>query len=213
MRIDRRQLLLATGVIAAAPRLLRAADAVLKAVRLRTEGIDHPIGLELAQPRFSWALESAARNTRQAAYRITAASSARGLASGTADLWDSARVASDRCFDVAYAGRGLRSGQRAWWRVQVWDEAGRISAPSEATWFEMGLLHSSDWRAQWLAIETQEEKDDRAAGVQWVWGDCALDPRPQRFCLRCSLPSVPVLSLLLVSDKDALLGIGVGVLA
>jgi len=209
LEIDRRQLLIATGVIATVPRLVRAADAAARAVRLRTEGIDRPIGLEVARPRLSWALESGARNTRQAAYRITAASSRNGLTGGAADLWDSARIESDRCFDVAYGGRELRSSQRVWWRVQVWDEAGQASVPSEVTWFEMGLLDSGDWRAQWLAIESPEEKDDRAAGLQWVWGDQALDPRPRRFRFRCSLPSAPAQSELLLCAKDDLLGVWV----
>src|SRR5207302_11129524 len=105
-------------------------DAGAWAVRLRTEGIIRPIGLEVARPRLSWALESGARSTRQAAYRITAASSRNVLTGGAADLWDSARIESDRCFDVAYGGRELRSSQRVWWRVRVWDEAGQASGAS-----------------------------------------------------------------------------------
>ena len=104
----------------------------------------------------SWALETSGRDIRQTAYRIRVASDAGLLSAATADLWDSSgRVESDRCFEVAYAGKSLHSGQRAWWSVQVWDNRDHTSAAAEPTWFEMGLLESRDWQAQWLAIEGQ----------------------------------------------------------
>lgn len=209
LQIDRRELLIATGLIAAAPRWLHGADPGLRTMRLRTEGIDRPIGLEVVRPRFSWALQSAARNVRQTAYRLTAAASLDALLAGSADLFDSGRIESERCFDVPYEGHELRSQQRVWWRVQLWDSTGGVSPPSEASWFEMGLLQPSDWRAGWLAIETAEERDDRAAGLRWVWGGEPLDPRPQRFRFRCSLPAAPVQSELLLSAKDDLLGVWV----
>jgi alpha-L-rhamnosidase len=207
IRVNRRQVLLATGALATTPRLLRAGAGSLRVVRTRTECIDRPLGLEVAQPRFSWALESADDNVRQKAYRITVAGNAGLLSAGKADLWDSGRVESDSCFDVPYAGSALHSGQRAWWTVQIWDHRGRTSAPAEATWFEMGLSEPSAWRAQWLVIEGPEEKADRAAGLHWIWGGAGHDPRPQKFRFRCSLPAVPARAELLLSAKDNLLGV------
>src|SRR5579864_8214873 len=102
-------MLVATGAIAAAPRLLGGELASLRVVHAHTECLERPIGLEVAQPRFSWALESPGRNVRQVAYRVTVGSAAATLLAGRADLWHSGRVESDRCFDIPYAGAVLHS--------------------------------------------------------------------------------------------------------
>ena len=165
-KLDRRRLLIGTGFLAAAPGLLRTAgaaaapdstqhgaalgegegkgdtrsnEAALTVMQLWTERVDRPLGVEAARPGLSWALASDGRGARQSAYRVTAASSLERLQTGEADLWDSGRVSDDRCFEVAYDGKVLHSGQRVWWRVQVWDGAGRASPASAATWFEMGI--------------------------------------------------------------------------
>jgi alpha-L-rhamnosidase len=208
LRINRRQALLATGaLVATRPRLLAAGQPSLRAVLTRTECIDRPLGLETPQPRFSWALESASHNVRQKAYHLRVASDPELLSGSRADLWDSGVVRSDRCFDVPYKGGALRSGQRAWWSVQVWDNRDQASVPSEPTWFEMGLLDPNDWQAQWLAIEAAEESADRAAGLHWIWGDQGLDPRLQKFRLRYSLPAAPARAELFLAAKDNLKGV------
>ena len=46
-------------------------------------------------------------------------------------------------------GSGLVSGQRLYWKVWVWDEAGR-EAESTPAWWEMGLLERTDWQGQWI---------------------------------------------------------------
>src|SRR5581483_9734014 len=120
-QLNRRELLLATGALAAtSPRLLFADAPSLRVTRTRTECIDRPMGLEVAQPRFSWALESDSRGVRQTAYRIVVASSEAPAPAAADLLWDSGRVESDQCFEVAYQGHPLQSRQRAWWWVQVW---------------------------------------------------------------------------------------------
>ena len=196
LHVNRRQVLLATGALAATPpRLLFAADEPLRVARMRTECIDRPLGLEVAQPRFSWALASSARDVRQVAYRVLVSSDPGSLG----DLWDSGRVESDRCFDVPYAGAPLRSAQRAWWTVQVWANQG--VATSESSWFEMGLLTAEDWRAEWLAVMGAEEIADRAAGLHWVWGP--------KLRFQCNLSAAPARAELFVAAKDHLQGVWV----
>ena len=71
LRFNRRQALLATGaLVATPPRLLGAGRSALRAVLTRTECIDRPLGLEVAQRRFSWAVQSTDHNVRQKAYHI-----------------------------------------------------------------------------------------------------------------------------------------------
>ena len=221
-KISRRRALLGTGMLAAAPVLLRAAEPQnerarparsrepLRAVHLRVERIEQPLGLEMPQPGFSWALESRARRAVQSAYRITAASSRERLQTAQPDLWDSGVVRTDRCLDVRYAGRTLTSAQRVWWRVQVWDGRDRAGPPSELSWFEMGLLQPSDWQAEWLDIEDSEERADRLTGVHWIWSDAPpLAPQPQQFRYGFELPAGVRRARLWLSAKDDLLAVWV----
>ena len=69
------------------------------------------------------------------------------------DKWDSGRVASDATGGVAYAGTRLRSGERCWWKVQVWDGDGRRGADSPPAVFEMALLEPGDWAASWIGAD------------------------------------------------------------
>ena len=118
---------------------------------LRTECVEFPIiGVEATRPMLSWRIEADRRNVRQSAYRIEVASSAEALAAGHADLWDSGRVASDMNVGIRYDGTALVSRQRCYWRVRIWDERGVASPPSPAAWWEMGLLHPTEWSAQWI---------------------------------------------------------------
>ena len=219
-KIDRRRLLFGTSLLATAPTLLRPAaaaaapedapaeQATLAVGQLWTERVDCPLGVEVSRPRLSWALASAGRGARQSAYQVTAASTRERLEAGEADLWDSGRIASDSCFEVAYDGKVLHSGQRVWWRVQVCDGAGRPSAASAATWFEMGLLEPSDWQGEWLDIEDPEERADREAGVRWIWSDAIrLAPGPQQFRCRLELREPAIAAELLLAAKDDLLGV------
>ena len=114
----------------------------MQITNLRCEYLRNPLGIDVAQPRLSWQLESDRRGARQTAYQVIVESESKAI-------WDSRRVESDQSAHVVYRGEPLRSGQRATWRVRVWDEAGAL-AESESAWWEMGLLDKSDWVGQWI---------------------------------------------------------------
>jgi alpha-L-rhamnosidase len=162
-------------------------DPTLQVLGLRTECRDNPLGVELQRPRLSWRLQSDRVGARQSAYRVRVATSAARLQQGGADVWDSGKVASPRCFDVAYEGPALQSRQPCWWTVQAWDETG---AAAEATpaWWEMGLLQPDAWSAEWLAVETDEDRGDRETGLAWIWRSDEPEAEPRRFRLRFRLP-------------------------
>jgi alpha-L-rhamnosidase len=120
---------------------------------LRCEYQVNPLGIDASPPRLSWRLESrdlAARGLRQTAYQVLAASTAEGLAQAQGDLWDTGKIVSNQQLQVAYAGVPLRSGQRVWWSVRVWDQDGKMSCYSDAAWWEMGLLSPNDWQGRWI---------------------------------------------------------------
>jgi alpha-L-rhamnosidase len=109
----------------------------------------NPLGIDVIAPRLGWRLESERGGARQTAYRILAASDPKLLKDGKADLWDSGKVESDQSVHVVYGGEKLRSRQRVYWNVTVWDETEK-SSQGEAAWFEMGLLKRNDWKSKWI---------------------------------------------------------------
>jgi alpha-L-rhamnosidase len=108
----------------------------------------NPLGIDIPQPRFSWNVTGPGRNRRQTAYCIQAWTD--GL-DGREPLWDTGTVEGSACRLIPYEGPPLVSRQRVVWRVQVRDEAGRWSDPSDPAWFEMGLMDDGDWAAVWIA--------------------------------------------------------------
>jgi alpha-L-rhamnosidase len=115
---------------------------------LKCEYLKNPLGIDVIKPRLSWRMECNRRGAYQAAYQVLAAGSEAGISSGEY-LWDSGKVESDQCIQAEYHGPKLRSGQRVYWKVRVWDETGTITE-SKLSWWEVGLLNRSDWRAKWI---------------------------------------------------------------
>ena len=121
--------------------------------QLRCEYLEDPLGIDTPQPRLSWILASSERGVKQVACQILVARSEAALKTNQADLWDSGKVASDETAQIRYAGQPLRSRERCFWKVRVWDQRGQ-SADSPVAHWEMGLLQPSDWQGQWIARTT-----------------------------------------------------------
>ena len=107
-----------------------------------------PLGVDLAAPRLGWALQGSGTDRRQTAYEIRV-----GSKEGGRDAWASGKVASDASADVPYAGRPLRSSERLYWSVRVWDESGRASAWSRVGSWTMGVLRDADWKGRWIGSD------------------------------------------------------------
>ncbi|MDA0990736.1 MAG: family 78 glycoside hydrolase catalytic domain [Verrucomicrobia bacterium] len=133
------------------------------------ESFENPLGFHAAMPTFAWQL-TAGRVEKQSAYQIVVSDNE--LPSAGTTLWDSGQVMSDQSVWIAYEGKPLSSGQRAYWQVKVWDEQGRESAWSETAWFELGLLHNRDWQGQWIRLDATVPEVPEA-----VEGEAA-PPRP-----------------------------------
>jgi len=124
----------------------------VEVVNLKTENLINPLGIDTPKPRFSWQLVSSEKNVVQESFRIIVASSEALLAKDNGDLWDSGEENSWQQLWIPYGGIKLKSGQRAWWKVQVKTNKGR-SAWSEPQKFSVGLLNESDWRGRWIGLE------------------------------------------------------------
>jgi alpha-L-rhamnosidase len=119
----------------------------------RCEYLADPQGIDVARPRLSWQLaptDANVRGVRQTAYQVLVASTAERLARHEGDRWDSGRVTRDQSVQVEYNGRPLTSGAECYWKVRVWDGAGRPSAWSRPARFSMGLLQPADWTGRWI---------------------------------------------------------------
>ena len=75
-------------------------------IRLRTEYLNNPLGVDTPVPRFSWIAEHEERNQFQTAYQILVSSDNANLILEKGDVWDSGKVASDQTTHVAHAGIG-----------------------------------------------------------------------------------------------------------
>jgi len=132
---------------------------VLSPYRLTCEYRQNPLGLGVRQPRLSWQLraEDGARGAAQSAYQLVVAADP---SCERSVLWDTGKVHSDQSVHVRYEGPPLRSTQRCYWRVRVWDKAGRPSDWSEIAWWEMGLLTVDDWQAEWITPDWDDAEDE-----------------------------------------------------
>jgi hypothetical protein len=125
-------------------------SAAVQPVRLECEARSNPLGVDAAQPRLSWVLESAEKGQRQTAYRILVVSKPELLQKGHADLWDSGEVVSEETLNIPYAGKALASNQRCYWQVQARDQAGVWTEAAAAAEWTMGLLEPGEWKAGWI---------------------------------------------------------------
>lgn len=123
----------------------------LEPVALRCEYRVNSLGIDEAQPRLTWRVESNERGQKQTAYHILVASSAAALEKNEGDLWDSGKVASRQTVNVVYSGRPLASRQSCFWKVRVWDKHDRARWSQPASW-TMGLLQADDWSANFISF-------------------------------------------------------------
>ena len=130
--------------------------AQLSVSRLQTENQSFPFGIDAAQPRFSWQLNSPVRNTMQTAFELKVMLDKKAV-------WQTGKTSSDQSVFIPYAGATLESNQLYKWQVRVWDNQGKSSAWSQPAFFKTGLLHSSDWKASWIEAGFTEDSINRPA--------------------------------------------------
>ena len=137
------------------------APALVAVGQLRCESRNNPVGVDATNPQLSWILSSGQRGEKQTAYQILVASSFEELRGDTGDLWDSGKVLSDETTQIAYHGKPLASHQGCFWKIKAWDQNGKPSKWSEPASWSMGLLHPSDWTAQWISDPTLADPANR----------------------------------------------------
>jgi alpha-L-rhamnosidase len=115
----------------------------MQAIRLKTEHLYDPVGIDIRKPRLSWNAEG---GVKQTAYQIVC------------EKWDSGKVGSE-LMHAEYPER-LASRERVNWKIRLWDENGEPGPWNEA-FFEMGLLEPADWRAVWITGDYAVNRNER----------------------------------------------------
>jgi len=121
---------------------------------LKDMTVDHkinPIGIDNKQPRFSWKINATGNSIMQTAYLLRVATDEKFSSSKI--IWQSGKIESDESILHLYQGPDLKSGQRYFWQVKIWDNKGKESKWSAVAYWEMGLLSQSDWKAKWIEME------------------------------------------------------------
>ncbi len=174
-------------------------------VRLRTEYLENPPGIDKPTPHLSWQSDGSERNWKQTAYQVLVASRSELLSPGRADVWDSGKIDSDESVGIAYHGPALESRHRYFWKVRVWEASGQVSESAEPAWWEMGLLHATDWKGKWIRWANPDDEADREA-IRWVWvgGQDATAVVPSsiaNFRLRLKLSEKPRAATLMLAVR------------
>ncbi len=111
------------------------------------------MGIDDTTPTLSWQLQYspthvAVRGQGQSGYQIWV-----GSQPGGSNLWDSGQVNSAETVNVHYAGQPLTNGEQCYWQVRIYDSNGLLSAWSPSAQWTMGLVHQSNWSAQWIGYD------------------------------------------------------------
>jgi alpha-L-rhamnosidase len=133
----------------------------MNVIQLKCDYKTNPLGIDAKNPRLSWILGSEKRGEVQTSYQILVASEIDILSESSADMWNSGKLNSRQSVHVVYSGKVLKSRQRYFWKIRIWDKDGQPSQWSEIAWWEMALLNRSDWQASWISDgKTISESDE-----------------------------------------------------
>ena len=122
----------------------------MQAVDLQCEYLTTPLGIDVAEPRLMWKLQSPVGGVSQSAYRVVVATSPEQLEAGNADVWNSGRIKSGDQTVVCSPAAPLKSHTRYFWKVETWDDNGRMPVTTPVSWFETGKMTPGEWKAQWI---------------------------------------------------------------
>ena len=119
----------------------------MQAIRLKTEHLFDPMGVDFTAPRLYWNCDG---GKKQTAYQIIAADDSDSV------LWDSGRVES-AAMCVKWGGAPVPPKTKVLWKVRLWDEENAAGDWSEAS-FETG---SRAWSAKWITGDYKVNKKER----------------------------------------------------
>ena len=119
----------------------------MRAIRLKTEHLQNPLGVDFTAPGLFWNCEG---GKKQTAYQIIAANDA-----GTT-LWDSGKIESSS-MRAQWGGKPVTPKTKVLWKVRLWDETDAVGDWAESI-FETGI---DAWKARWITGNYRVNKKQR----------------------------------------------------
>jgi alpha-L-rhamnosidase len=121
-----------------------------KAAALKCEYLISPIGIDAKHPRLTWQMADAGQGAAQTAYQLFVGTDSVAVVSGKADNWITPKVTSSANL-VTYNGKALLPFTKYFWRIVLWDEAGKKLSSSATTSFETGMMEMRNWKGSWIS--------------------------------------------------------------
>lgn len=122
----------------------------MKAINLKTEYLENPIGIDIPNPRLFWNCD---KGVKQTAYQIVASD-------GNKTILDTGKVNSSQMTGIPL-GLSVGSRTRVQWKVKLWDETGKEGDWSETAFFETAFLNPEEWKAKWICGNYKVNKSQR----------------------------------------------------
>ena len=129
-------------------------EAKVEVTHLTIEGRKAPMGLDVESPRFGWQIMADRKNVMQKSYHIIVASTLEKLNRNDGDVWNSGVVNSDASQWIPLTPSSLlQAGHSYYWKVKITTNKGKSEWSQPATW-STGLLKPSNWKGQWIGIDS-----------------------------------------------------------
>ena len=122
---------------------------MITAYACKTAYLTDPIGLDLTRPQLNWKVSGAQCQT---AYQLR-------FAINEGD-WKERDAEQSSDMFMQFPAE-LKSRERVCWQIRLTDENGETGPWSETARFEIGLIHSYDWKAKWIMGAYPHSKDSK----------------------------------------------------
>ncbi|WP_111895471.1 alpha-L-rhamnosidase [Acinetobacter sp. MB5] len=117
---------------------------------LKCEYQKNPLGIDVLEPALMWKISADTHGVKQTAYQLIMTENLEDMNDENSYFFNSGKVFSEQSTNILYSGSALQSRQRYYWKVRIWDQFDQVTEWSAIAWWEMGLLHASDWCAIWI---------------------------------------------------------------
>ena len=121
-----------------------------KIVGLTCENLQNPLGIESENPLLGWRFDPQKEADLPSAFQIIVSDNLEDIKNGKGNMWDSGKTISGETTQQKYNGERLKAQTRYFWCVRSYNNQGTASEWSEPAFFEMGIIHPSNWMAQWI---------------------------------------------------------------
>ncbi|MGS2739442.1 family 78 glycoside hydrolase catalytic domain [Sinomicrobium sp. M5D2P17] len=117
-------------------------------VRLRTEHLSAPLGIDNPNPRFTWQIDPNRPLVSQKSYSIYVDTDSAAVANRKGSLWKTSGQSSE--IHAVYDGKPLEPFTKYYWGVEITDTTGTPGNLSVSA-FETGMMKTSSWEGKWIA--------------------------------------------------------------